>query len=162
MGPDGVQRLGDRNRNSKMHLAKIFQFDRVAREFSQWRAITEKDRSLAPAWWWQPAFEAAGQHKEMPPLICQRLELPVSSTYAAGADVLIATLADQTSLTWPDEFPRKFKKGEISEPDRLIRIKAEFWCGAWTAKKFDRPAQRAYIERLGLRFKMIGAAFVSN
>jgi hypothetical protein len=32
--------------------------------------------------------------------------LPLSSTYAAGAAVLMATLADQTTLTWPDEFPR--------------------------------------------------------
>jgi hypothetical protein len=31
----------------------------------------------------------------------------VGSTYAAGAAVLMATLADQTSLPWPDEFPRK-------------------------------------------------------
>jgi hypothetical protein len=99
-----------------MHPATKFQFDRVAREFSQWRAIPEKDRSLAPGWWWQPAFEAAGQHKEMPPLICQRLELPLSSTYAAGAEMLMATLAGQMSLPWPDEFPRKCKKAEISEP----------------------------------------------
>jgi hypothetical protein len=35
------------------------------------------------------AFEAAGQHKEIPPLICQRLELPLSSTYAAGVEMLI-------------------------------------------------------------------------
>ena len=99
-----------------MHPATEFQFDRVAREFSQWRAVPEKDRSPAPAWWWQPAFEAAGQNKEMPPLICQRLELPLSSTYAAGAEMLMATLAGQMSLPWPDEFPRKCKKAEISEP----------------------------------------------
>jgi hypothetical protein len=32
-----------------MHPGTKFQFDRVAREFSQWRAILEKDRSPAPA-----------------------------------------------------------------------------------------------------------------
>jgi hypothetical protein len=38
------------------------------------------------------------------------LQLPVGSTYAAGAAVLMATLADQTSLPWPDEFPRKIRR----------------------------------------------------
>ena len=42
-------------------------------------------------------------------LLCYRHQLPVGSTYAAGAAVLMATLADQTSLPWPDEFPRKIK-----------------------------------------------------
>ena len=42
--------------------------------------------------------------------MCYRLQLPVDSTYAAGAAVLMATLADQTSLPWPDEFPRKIKR----------------------------------------------------
>jgi hypothetical protein len=37
------------------------------------------------------------------------------STYAAGAAVLIATLADQTSLPWPDEFPRKIEREIKSE-----------------------------------------------
>jgi hypothetical protein len=90
-----------------MHPAAKFQFERVAREFSRWHAVPEEERSPAPAWWWHPAFEVARQQEEMPPLWCGRLELPLSSTYAAGAAVLMATLADQTSLPWPDEFPRK-------------------------------------------------------
>jgi hypothetical protein len=48
----------------------------------------------------------------MPPLSCDRLELPLPSTYAAGAAVLMATLADQTTLTWPDDFPRKIEMAE--------------------------------------------------
>jgi hypothetical protein len=79
----------------------------VVREFAQWRAVPADGRSPAPAWWWQPAFEVVAQLEEMPPLCSIRLELPLSSTYADGAAVLIATLADQTSLTGPDEFPRK-------------------------------------------------------
>jgi hypothetical protein len=86
------------------------------REFAQWRAVPADERSPAPAWWWQPAFEVVAQQEEMPPLCSIRLELPLSSTYADGAAVLIATLADQTSLTWPDEFPRK------SERDSGFRI----------------------------------------
>jgi len=93
-----------------MHQAAKAQFERAAREFSDWRAVTEEDRSPAPAWWWQPAFEVREQQEEMAPLWCQRLELPFSSTYAAGAAVLMEALADQTTLPWPDEFPRKIKR----------------------------------------------------
>jgi len=71
------------------------------------RALPADERSHAPAWWWQPAFEVLAQQEEMPPLCSIRLELPLSSTYADGAAVLIATLADETSLPWRDEFPRK-------------------------------------------------------
>jgi hypothetical protein len=99
----------------EMHPAAKFQIERAVREFSQWRAVPADERSPAPAWWWQPAFEIAGQQEEMPPLWCHRLELPLSSTYAAGAAVLMATLVDQTSLPWPDEFPRKIERAEKPE-----------------------------------------------
>jgi hypothetical protein len=90
-------------------IAKL-NFERAAREFAQWRAIPDMARSPAPAWWWQPAFEMRELQELMAPLWCQRLELPLSSTYAAGAAVLMATLADQTTLPWPDEFPRKIER----------------------------------------------------
>jgi hypothetical protein len=92
-----------------MHPAAIFQLERVVCEFAQWRAVPEAQRSPAPAWWWQPAFEAREQAEEMPPICCHHLELPVGSSYAAGAAALLTTLADQTSLPWPDEFPRRIK-----------------------------------------------------
>jgi hypothetical protein len=101
-----------------MHQALKMQFERAAREFAQWRAVPESERSLAPAWWWQPAFEAREQQERMSPLWCFRLELPLSSSYAAGAAVLMAALADQTSLPWPDEFPRKIKKDADKEPQK--------------------------------------------
>jgi hypothetical protein len=63
----------------EMHSAAKFQFERAVREFSQWRAVPADERSPAPAWWWQPAFEVAGQQEEMPPLWCHRMELPLSS-----------------------------------------------------------------------------------
>jgi hypothetical protein len=93
-----------------MHQALIFQIDRTAREYSQWRAIPVEQRSPAPAWWWQPAIEAASRQELMAEQTCTRLELPIGSTYAAGAAVLMAALADQTSLPWPDEFPRKIER----------------------------------------------------
>ena len=100
-----------------MHPAAKLQFERTAREFAQWRAVPEADRSPAPAWWWQPAMEVVAQHEGMGALMCYRLQLPVGSTYAAGAAVLMAALAGQTSLPWPDEFPRKTRRdGDAQVP----------------------------------------------
>jgi hypothetical protein len=102
-----------------MRQAAKFQFERVAREFAQWRSVSEGERSPAPGWWWQPAFEVREQHEEMEPLWCHRLELPQGSTYASGAAVLMATLAGQKSVPWPDEFPRKIARGsEEHEPQK--------------------------------------------
>jgi len=98
-----------------MHPAAKFQFERAVREFSRWRAVSEEERSPAPAWWWQPTFEMREQQEEMAPLWSHHLELPLTSTYAAGAAVLMATLADQTSLPWPDEFPRKIQRTHKSD-----------------------------------------------
>jgi hypothetical protein len=56
------------------------------------------------------------QDEEMAALFCYRLQLPIGSTYAAGAAVLMATLADQTSLPRPDEFPRKIKREKELDP----------------------------------------------
>jgi hypothetical protein len=95
---------------AQMHPAAIVQFERTAREFSLWRSVPDEDRSPAPAWWWQPAIEVIAQQEQMTALLCYRLELPVGSTYAAGAAVLMGTLANQTSLPWPDESPRKIGK----------------------------------------------------
>jgi hypothetical protein len=98
-----------------MNPAATFQFERATREFSRWRAVPEDERSPAPAWWWQPAFEMRGQQQTMAPQWCQRLELPPASSYAAGAAVLMAAIADQTSLPWPDEFPRKTERESTSD-----------------------------------------------
>jgi hypothetical protein len=86
----------------QVHLAnqeiKVFtrRGERAAREFFRWRAVPEKERSPAPAWWWQPAFQVLDMQEEMDPQWCHRLELPFSSTYAQGAAVLMAQLAGQT------------------------------------------------------------------
>jgi hypothetical protein len=92
-----------------MHPAARLQFERVAREYSRWRAIPEDERSLAPAWWWQPALQVAQESEEMSPLLCAMLERPPATTYAQGAKLLMATLVDQTAPTHPDDFPRKTK-----------------------------------------------------
>jgi hypothetical protein len=48
----------------------------------------------------------------MPPDWCARLELPVGSSFADGAQVLLDSLAGQTSLPWPGDFP-----GHARHPD---------------------------------------------
>jgi hypothetical protein len=93
-----------------MHQAADVALERIVREFAEWRAVAEDERSPAPAWWWGPAFEARMLEQPMPAVWCSSLELPEGSSIAAGADVLLASLAGQTSLPWPDEFPRKLKQ----------------------------------------------------
>jgi hypothetical protein len=74
-------------------------------------AVPEAERSPAPGWWWQPAFQVLDDAGPMTALWCDRLEIPLGSTYGAGAAVLLRTLAEQTSLPWPDEFPRRKSNG---------------------------------------------------
>ena len=86
------------------HAAKL-QFERIVDEFVRWRAVAEDDRSPAPAWWWGPAFETLGIQQALPPEWCDRLGLPAGASYTDGARVFLASLADQKSLPWPDDFP---------------------------------------------------------
>ena len=90
-----------------MHPAAKLQFERIVDEFVRWRAIKEDERPPAPAWWWGPAFEARHVMQPMPADWCARLELPYGASYADGANVFLKSLADQTSLPWPDDFPRR-------------------------------------------------------
>lgn len=92
-----------------IHPAARFQFGRVIDEYARWRAVAEADRSPAPAWWWGPAIAIRDAQETMPEDWPQRLDLPPGASYADGAAVLLTSLAEQTSLPWPDEFPHKFK-----------------------------------------------------
>jgi hypothetical protein len=86
------------------------QFERIASEFGSWRAIPDQERSPAPAWWWGPAIDALDEPDAMSPELCVSFELPAGSCYGDAAEVLMKALAEQTSLSWPDEFPRKFRQ----------------------------------------------------
>ena len=90
-----------------MHQAVNVQFDRIVREFAQWRTVPEDERSPAPAWWWGPAFEVRDVQQAMPADWCAQLELPTNSSYSAGAQTFLNSLVGQTSLPWPDDFPRR-------------------------------------------------------
>jgi hypothetical protein len=90
-----------------MHPAAKFGFERAVCEFARWRAVDVADRSPAPAWWWDPALAARRQDEPMPAEWSQILGLPSASSYATGAQVLLNSLAEQTSLPWAGDFPRR-------------------------------------------------------
>jgi len=93
-----------------VHQAARLQFERIASEFGSWRAIPDQERSPAPAWWWGPAMEALDEPDAMPAELCVSFELPAGACYGDAAEMLMKALAEQTSLSWPDEFPRKFRQ----------------------------------------------------
>ena len=90
-----------------MHQAANVQLQRAVAEFVRWRAVPEDERSPAPAWWWGPAFEVLGQRNPLPAEWRASLELPEGATYTDGAEVFLKSLAGQTSLPWPGNFPRR-------------------------------------------------------
>ena len=91
-----------------MHQAANALFERAVREFAEWRAVPEKERSPAPAWWWWgSAFDVLGVRQPMPTGWCAGLELPDGSSFTDGAAVFLNLLASQTSLPWPGDFPRR-------------------------------------------------------
>jgi hypothetical protein len=93
-----------------VHQAAKLQFERIANEFGLWRAVPDEERSAAPAWWWGSAIEVLDEAETMSPELCVSFELPPVSSYGDGAEVLMKALAEQTSLSWPDEFPKKFRQ----------------------------------------------------
>jgi len=90
-----------------MHQAANVPLQRAVAEFVRWREVPEDERSPAPAWWWGPAFEVLGLPDPLPAEWCASLGLPVGATYADGAGVFLKSLAVQTSLPWPGNFPRR-------------------------------------------------------
>jgi hypothetical protein len=90
-----------------MHQQADLQFGRIVDEFVRWCSVDQEDRSPAPAWWWGPAFEVLGVRAPLPAEWGASLGLPDGATYADGAQVFLKSLADQTLLPWPDDFPRK-------------------------------------------------------
>ena len=93
-----------------VHQAAKLQFERIVHEFAQWRLVPDDERSAAPAWWWGPAIDVLDETEAMSEGLCAGFELPPGSPYGSGAEVLMKALAEQTSLSWPDEFPKRFRQ----------------------------------------------------
>ena len=63
-----------------MHPAARLQFERMIGEYARWRAVPEKERSPAPAWWWGPAMELRNAPQPLPAEWCAELGLPDHAT----------------------------------------------------------------------------------
>jgi hypothetical protein len=55
-------------------------------------------------------METLDETDAMPPELCVSFELPAGSSYSDAAEMLMQALAEQTSVSRPDEFPRKFRQ----------------------------------------------------
>jgi len=55
-------------------------------------------------------MEALDETDVMSQELCVSFELPAGSCYGVAAEMLMQALAEQTSLSWPDEFPRKHRQ----------------------------------------------------
>ena len=97
-----------------MHQAASLQFERVMDELVLWHAVPEDERSPAPAWWWGPAMAVCDTHEPMRHKWCCEIGLGDGSSFAEGAQALLMLFAEQTSLTWLNDFLRK---AEIKEDD---------------------------------------------
>jgi hypothetical protein len=86
--------------------AARFAFERAVLEYGRWCAVEEEARSPAAAWWWSPALAVSREQETLPVDWADMLALPSGASYADGARVMLAALAEQTALPWPDEFPR--------------------------------------------------------
>jgi hypothetical protein len=104
-----------------MHPAARLQFERIVDEFVRWRAIQEDERPPAPAWWWGPAFELRNVASKLPADWCGQLGLADGATYAAGAEILLKSLADQTDLPWPYDFSRKIDSTDSDVRDLHVQ-----------------------------------------
>jgi len=99
-----------------MHPAAALQFERMIGEYITWRAVPDKERSPAPAWWWGSAMELRALSQPLPAEWCAELGLPDRATYASAANIFLAAFSGQTSVPWPYDFPRK-----AAIPDSTVR-----------------------------------------
>ncbi len=92
-----------------MQQALTFEFERLVKEFTEWRAVEEDQRSPAAAWWWGTALAILDDQQVMPREFCAALELPPGSSFAQAGHKLVAAISEQTSLPWPNQFPREVR-----------------------------------------------------
>jgi hypothetical protein len=96
-----------------MHPAAQLQFERMVGEYTRWRDVPGKERSLAPSWWWGPAIELRNVAQSLPAEQRAALGLPDHATYAEAARIFLKAFRGQTLAPWPYDFPSKF---DIPEP----------------------------------------------
>ena len=95
--------------------AAKFEFERAVHEYGRWRAVEDEARSPAAAWWWSPAMAVCQEQNAMPVDWAHTLGLPSGATYADAAQLMLSTLAEQTALPWPEDFPRRYMPRPIDQ-----------------------------------------------
>lgn len=98
-----------------MHPAARLQSDRLIAEYQRWMAVPEHERSPAPGWWWGPAMAWRDMPGELPGDFAGRLGLPEGAGHAQAAQLFLDALADQTALSWPEQFPRRYRPADPSD-----------------------------------------------
>ena len=104
-----------------MHPAAKLQFERIVDEFVRWHAIKEDERPPAPAWWWGPAFELRNIDLTLPAGWGAQLGLADGATYAAGAGILLKSLAGQTCQPWPYDFSSRIDSTDSDVRDLHVQ-----------------------------------------
>ena len=97
-----------------MHPAARLQFERMIGEYARWRAVPEKERSPAPAWWWGPAMELRNYAAIPAGRMVRRARTARSTRPMLQArQSCSAPSRARRRLPWPYDFPRK---AEIPDP----------------------------------------------
>ncbi|MCG6205073.1 hypothetical protein LPW26_10525 [Rhodopseudomonas sp. HC1] len=106
-----------------MDSAKLFEVERLAKEFGAWRAVPGDDRAPAAAWWWSTALALRTETQPLPGDLREAFGLPDGSSYADVAGQLMDAIACQKFLATPTGFPLKPKTrdpalqlGEVGPP----------------------------------------------
>ncbi|CAN5351777.1 hypothetical protein BH11PSE4_BH11PSE4_21060 [soil metagenome] len=108
-----------------IHPAAKFEFQRAVHEYGRWRAVEERARSPAAAWWWGSALAVCNVQDAMPADWAHTLALPSGATYADAACVLLEALAEQTTQPWPDDFPRRYQHGPVAHSNGQAVLQEE-------------------------------------
>ncbi|RJF77948.1 hypothetical protein [Rhodopseudomonas palustris] len=101
-----------------MNSAKLFEIERLAKEYAAWRAVSEDDRAPAAAWWWSTALALRDETAVLPDNLHGDFGLPAGSSYADLAARLLEDIAVQKRLASPGGFPMKPKSKGSSKTDR--------------------------------------------
>ena len=100
-----------------MHPAARLQFERMIGEYGRWRAVPEKERSPAPAWWWGSGDGVAHMRRNR----CRwngasSSDCQMTRPMLQARQSCSALSRARRRLPWPYDFP-----GKAEIPDPTVR-----------------------------------------
>jgi len=108
-----------------MQPAKQIDLERLAAEFTAWRAVEETQRSAAPGWWWGPAMALRGDREPMPAELAMPFGLPAGASFGDAAALMMRLMAPQKTVPQPGDFPRRRQRREPQPGDEPATRAAE-------------------------------------